>query len=269
MSLPRLLGETHPPGSAGFRACLDNWFQGPLGAGIVEFERNSCHQVISESFGYHLVQLCPSAPLDLCDSSPIRHRILAGPSLAGPGQVRCALHDLPFATDSIDVLVLHHAIDFSGQPRGILREAARVLIPGGKLVIVGFNPVSLWGLVRLFRRRVVPVPWRGQFLSPSRLSDWLSVLDFSVDGYEGAVMGFPTCGAKVDAFNRWLDLLGNRFWNHLGAVYVLAAEKRVSRLTPVARLRSPARRAILMPMPVKTGTVSRTTDNRSNGQVDD
>jgi hypothetical protein len=151
----------------------------------------------------------------------------------------------------------------------VLREAARVLIPGGKLVVVGFNPHSLWGLTRLFRRRSTAVPWQGQFLSPSRLSDWLSVLDFEVAGFEGAGMGLPTTSPRAHGINRWLDLLGNRFWNHLGAVYVMAAEKRVSRLTPVARIRSSARRPMLLPVPAKSGTVSRTTDTRTPGCADD
>lgn len=265
MSLPRLLGETHPLGSAIFREALDAWFASALGASILEQEGRICQQVVSGSFGYHLVQVCPAGPVELAGDSLIRHRLAAGPS----GQVRCEMHELPFADDSVDVLILHHAVDFSAQPRGVLREAARILIPGGKLVVVGFNPYSLWGIVRMLNRRSVAVPWQGQFLSPSRLSDWLSVLDFQVAGYEGAGMGLPTTRPRVKGINRWLELLGNRFWNHLGAVYVLAAEKRLSRLTPVARMRSPARRPMLLPVPAKTGTVSRTTDTRTHGSADD
>jgi SAM-dependent methyltransferase len=261
MSLPRLLSESHPLGSATFLSALDEWFRGPLGASILRHETAICQQVISGSFGYHLVQCCPATPVDLGEASPIRHRVTAGPS-AG---IRCELHELPFASDSIDVLIVHHGLDFSPQPLGVLREAARVLIPGGKLVVAGFNPSSVWGLLRFFRRQSTPVPWRGQFLSPSRLSDWLSVLDFEVAGYEGACMGLPSTHPRVSWLNDWLDVVGNRFWNHFGAVYVMAAEKRVSRLTPVARIHTPARRPMLLPVPAKTGTVSRLSDAKDRG----
>ncbi len=55
--------------------------------------------------------------------------------------------------DSIDLVFLPHTLEFSADPHQVLRETERVLIPEGRVIILGFNPLSSLGLWRLFRRR--------------------------------------------------------------------------------------------------------------------
>ncbi len=59
---------------------------------------------------------------------------------------------LPFADKSVDVCLLAHTLPWCTDPHRLLREADRVLIDDGWLVISGFNPLSLMGL-----RKLVPV----------------------------------------------------------------------------------------------------------------
>ncbi len=50
--------------------------------------------------------------------------------------VRAAdMHDLPFEDDSFDVAMLNHALTYSPVPAQALAEAARVLSPGGRLLV--------------------------------------------------------------------------------------------------------------------------------------
>ena len=68
-------------------------------------------------------------------------------------------------------------------PHQVLREAERVLIAEGQLIITGFNPASLWG-VRQALGRIVDAPFlpkAGQFLPLPRLKDWLKLLGFEVN----------------------------------------------------------------------------------------
>src|SRR5690606_30958247 len=88
---------------------------------------------------------------------------------------------LPLATDSVDAVLLHHALDFTPDSHRLLREASRVLRPGGRMVVVGFNPVSLWGLGSLLRWRPQMPPWNARFISRRRITDWLRLLDFHVE----------------------------------------------------------------------------------------
>jgi len=72
-------------------------------------------------------------------------------------------------------------------PHLALREVERVLMPEGRVVIVGFNPASLWGLrqhLGRWRRRLLPnssvglfLPSAGDFLRYRRLPTRLAVVD--------------------------------------------------------------------------------------------
>lgn len=86
---------------------------------------------------------------------------------------------LPIASESIDLLILPHVVEFEADPHGVLREAERVLRPEGQLVVMAFNPFSIHGIVRRLTLREV---FRRQGFVPSaRLLDWLRLLKFEAE----------------------------------------------------------------------------------------
>ena len=83
---------------------------------------------------------------------------------------------LPIASESIDLLILPHVIEFESNPRAVLREVERVLRPEGRLVLLTFNPFSIHGILRRVARRDA---FRAQGFVPAvRLHDWLRLLKF-------------------------------------------------------------------------------------------
>lgn len=50
------------------------------------------------------------------------------------------LYALPLADDAADVAIIHHVLHFAQQPGAAIGEAARVLTPGGRLLIADFAP---------------------------------------------------------------------------------------------------------------------------------
>jgi ArsR family transcriptional regulator len=59
-------------------------------------------------------------------------------------QVRQAnLYDLPLADRSADAVIMHQVLHFLSDPQRAVREAVRVLAPGGRLLIVDFAPHEL------------------------------------------------------------------------------------------------------------------------------
>jgi ArsR family transcriptional regulator len=53
------------------------------------------------------------------------------------------IYDLPLADQSADAAVMHQVLHFLSDPQRAVREAARVLVPGGRLLIVDFAPHEL------------------------------------------------------------------------------------------------------------------------------
>ena len=121
---------------------------------------------------------------DLLDTTArcmVRERFFAHPCASAGGQETTSAADfkaiaadpaqLPLPAASMDGVVLHHALETSSDRRGALREAARVLRPGGRLLILGINPFSLWLLAKpaVAFRHMKPV-------SAPRLYDWLALL---------------------------------------------------------------------------------------------
>lgn len=258
MSLPRLFKSPQTLRGGYIHELVSEWFASPLGQQMLAKERSLCDQILPDMFGYHLIQMGYGKPHWLCESSPIHHRVYVSEKQTTKDMpmLVSGLDDLALATDSVDVALLHHSLDFALYPQRVLREVSRVVIPGGKIVIVGFNPWSLWGIWRLAKSQSPKVPWCARFLSPYRLSDWLNVLDLHLDGLESTHFGLPTTRSSVQSIDSWLNNLGQRWWDHLGAVYVLVATKRVSRLIPVRPRMIPAK-PTLIPIPLKTQPTSR------------
>ena len=136
--------------------------------------------------------------------------------------------ELPFATQSLDLVALPHVLESSSDPHEVLREAERVLRPEGRLVVSGLNPISLWGA-----RQLLPggLPWalpRPQHLiAQPRLRDWLKLLGFEPDRAQyGCYRPYCRTSPWLER-TAFLERPGDRWWPICGAVYMLSAVKRV------------------------------------------
>jgi SAM-dependent methyltransferase len=200
-------------------------------------EESDClERMLHDTFGYYLLQLGVTGQFqEAVLTSRVHHRILlpssARPLTLGP-QMVASPSRLPVATDSVDLVFLPHILEFAGDGHQVLRETERVLIPEGRVVVMGFNALSLWGGWRLARWGQRRVPWCGDFLTPFRINDWLSLLGFQVEMQEMIMFRPPWRRALLRQVS-FLDTLGRRYWPLLAGVYAIRAVKRVSTLTPL------------------------------------
>ena len=203
---------------------LQEWFQTPLGQYLLQKERAYLDDVTPDIFGFHALQLGMPG-VDLLRENRITHRMRIAP--AGEPDLYAKCHELPLATQSIDLVVLPHVLEFAAEPHAVLREVDRVLMPEGRLVIVGFNPWSLWGLRSALGFSRHELPWDGHFLSLLRVKDWLALLGFEVSA--GRLIGYapPFDNDNVRRRFAFMEPAGDRWWAVGGAVYMLQAVKRV------------------------------------------
>jgi SAM-dependent methyltransferase len=250
---------------------LAQWLKTPPGRYLLAWEQAMLDQVVVDLFGFHAVQL-GLPEIDCLQANRMPHRWLvldkAQPSESGaasevPGRPKtlraasllCDFDALPFDSQSLDLVVLPHTLELARDPHLALREVERVLVPEGRVVIVGLNPGSLWALrqglgklgrrVGIGRNRSLFLPREGEFLGHRRLRDWLHLLSFEVEGSRFGCYRPPLRSYKWLRRFEWMERAGERWWPVFGSVYMLTAVKRVRgmRLIGLVRDRSLAAKA--------------------------
>lgn len=223
--------------SATFEATR-GWLTTPLGRLLLSQETRIVEEALDGLFGEESLQLGlwgePKTFLKFARTQ--RTVSIANPLNAlrheSPG-VFGRFHRLPIASDSIDVAILPHTLDFSGRPHEILREVHRVLRSDGQLIILGFKPGGLWGLRRLIPGAGLP-PNIHQAIGDRQLSDWLKLLDLRIHGVSRYFFRWPLTGRHASPSPLWEER-GRRWWPEFAACYMLTAQKRVFTLTPVKK----------------------------------
>ena len=166
------------------RSGLSQWMQSPAGVALLRMEVEYVHAAVGNLFGYHCLQVGDLAGADLLSGSRILGRAVVDIDGGAPRHpyplVSGAATSLPVDSHAVDVVILPHVLEFESRPHDALREASRVLVPEGNLVILGFNPLSVIGLQRAFRYRAQAAPWCGTYFGAGRLRDWLTLLGFDI-----------------------------------------------------------------------------------------
>ncbi len=241
---------------------LQDWLQTPAAQHLLAWEQVCLDQSVGDLFGYHALQL-GIPQLHGLRANRMPHRWIACQTRADfAGLSDRAVHvladfsALPFASNSMDLLVLPHALECSDDPHATLREVERILVPEGKVVICGLNPASLWGLrhhrVQWYQRLGVSasfLPHDIDLIGYWRLRDWLRLLSFEVETVRfGCYIPALDSARWIHRF-AWLDTVGSRWWPILGAAYFVVATKRVRgmRLLGSAWRSAASRRSAVMP----------------------
>lgn len=226
---------------------VETWFQSPQGKAVFKAEQEVIHGALEQLFGYHILQLGFSEKHSLIDNSPIGHKITFSASLGVGSQIVANNEELPLSRDSVDVVVMHHALDFAENSHGVLREAARVLRPGGHMLIVGFNPYSFWGAWKIFKRRK-HIPWRGKFISKGRVCDWLKLLDLHIDSISYGLHFFPLNMSELISRAEGFEKFGNKLRSPFGGAYFIHCVNQSVPITPILpKWRSIRARSSVMP----------------------
>lgn len=243
------MGESQVKNYTARHESFERWFQSSLGRAMLASQRQVLEQATGPLTGARQLQVGLSHRLPLVSGSDFVQKIVTTPAWhpnMPDGAAVCRADELPFPSECMDLVILHHTADFSPDPHQVLRESARVLRGEGKIAVIGFNPLSLWGVRRLVSRRHEG-PWGGRFLFRSRMEDWLRLLGFQVDDSATHFLTLPlqNSGKHLRAMSCQRD------WLPIGAYYcILGRKKEYAQIPP----RLNWRKAKIMPVPGALGT---------------
>jgi len=218
------------------RSNLRAWYNRPLGRALLDLEREKVDEVLSGLFGYHIAQIGCLLGSDMLSGSRIPHKVLLDPDSQAKHlspTIFSYPDAVPLASDSTDVVLLPHTLEFERDPHQILREADRILIPEGHIVVLGFNPWSLWGVRRLLNQGRLDSPWCGDFLTLARVKDWVALLGFDVVSVQRYFYRPPFRYQSILNKATLMEPLGAKFWPALSGAYLLVVKKRVTTITPI------------------------------------
>jgi SAM-dependent methyltransferase len=247
--------DANDPGSRGSRSDSEwsAWLSTVSGDYLLNWEQTHIDECVGDIFGFNAFQCgMPELAGLRANRMPLRGVVLGGavappcasdsgdghgPRVVDPPLLKVwptvlvdQFEALPFESQSLDLLILPHALEFSVDPHQLLRETERVLRPEGRLIIFGLNPFSLWGarhwLANWFFKASLPKAIR--MIPLSRLHDWLKLLDIEFDRASFACYR-PLVQRQSSWRRSWFfEPVGDRFWPVCGAVYCVSAVKRVA-----------------------------------------
>ncbi|QFU25289.1 class I SAM-dependent methyltransferase [Shewanella eurypsychrophilus] len=207
-------------------------------------------------FGYHMLSLGPlSADLSMPG-------LLIGRQFSvfddHDASLRAQYNALPVQNGVIDAVVMNMLLEFEPDPYKLLRETDRVLISGGYLFIIGFNPLSPAFIGKVLPSFQEKLPWSGRFFMPSRVKDWLGLLGYQVVADE-----------RVIHHHLLSEIAQESIWQHAlkawlpgtGSVYLIVARKLETPLTPIHE-----KQKVRQPNWTTAPTAGRTSINKSQNQ---
>lgn len=216
----------------------DPWQSGALGRMTIASEAELLGRALEGVFGPVLLQLGQwGEGTEIWPQGPQRRPHLVAPQPGQGVEVVARLAHLPVANACADAVLMAHALEFSDQPLAVLREADRVLMGEGCLIVVGFNAPSPWGWRAAASRHGFP-PGLQRVISARRVHDWLSLLGYEIEPPRHCLYTLPFGGAaqpRASVRRGW-------FYPFPAGVYLTKARKRLYGVTP---LRVKARHAVL------------------------
>lgn len=213
---------------------LKHWLESDFGRYIQARERQVFQDNFSDLPGYRFMRLGLSEDVETLNCFKHIHRFSLHPTeINGTHGALANYIELPLMSETIDLMLLHHALEFSYSPKAVLAEASRVVVPGGHLLLCLFNPYGPMGSAK-FPMQLCSSKSQFRFhnLRLGRLRDWLSLLNFHVEQIEhGAYnlpLGYSSTEQQIASESRW-EKACKKIHLPMGNFYMIHAVKRVPR----------------------------------------
>jgi SAM-dependent methyltransferase len=166
------------------RNFLFAWYQTPRGKLLQQLEADYLKRSITVSCQQTILQIGGLGwENEFIDSSLYKNfTVLDAKSLgySKARKIQAKSYSLPLQCNSVDMIIIPHLLEFDAFRFQTMREVERVLKPEGVLVVLNFNPWSLWVRYQYLWDKKMADSWGGHFISRPRVLDWLKLLNFEV-----------------------------------------------------------------------------------------
>lgn len=181
---------------------------------MLQQEREWNRDALTNVYGMHLMQLGVAKENFARQAKEVHHSFVMATAIYEEQSwavVEGESEALPIATESLTAVILPHVLEYSANPHQVLREVTRVLDEDGELLIYGFSPWSIQGLLGIGKETTC--------LSRRKIMDWLALLGYEVR--EQRILPILTLSWRRSRLNT--------------GAYQLVAKRRV---TPLSRIHS-------------------------------
>ncbi|MEM7360532.1 MAG: methyltransferase domain-containing protein [Pseudomonadota bacterium] len=216
-----------------------NWLNSPYGESYIEAETAHVNRALRQITGPRVLQMGSVINAEELLALDFPQLILVHDSqnMTTSGESQRVFADaafLPFDAGSLSSVILPHVLESHSLPHQVLREAHRVLMPEGHLILTGFNPASLMGVQRFLRPAAV---YKGQYYTVKRVKDWMQLLRFEL--VASAMFQYAPLVKKTGLRNalNFINSVGDRWLPMTGGGYMISAKKREAGMRMVGKVR--------------------------------
>lgn len=184
------------------------WLNSPIGQALLRREKIKTEPITANIFGYLALQI-GLPQIDYLAKNRTQKKLILS-SLTSPSHItpypfiQTDVPPIPLEEQSVDLVVLAHALELNPDPKALIKEVHRVLIHEGTIVITGFNPWHISMLRKLYRSKKIPsIPYKN-CISIHQLKEWFTLYGFEIDPQK----------------------LHLNHWSRDGIFYIITARKR-------------------------------------------
>lgn len=225
---------------------LQHWYDSYRGQATLQQLLIPIQRMTADVFGYYALELGLLAPHQtfLAESRISHHILLGRPDLASPFIDLMSTWDaLPFEFGTLDLVLSTHSLELSPNPKAVLAEIERVLMPEGHCILIGFNPFSGLGLTqwaKTLTQYTFPHPWQ--------IEGWLA--DLGLEVLETKFLSYrPDWGGmRFWHYTRWWERSCQRLNIPFSNLYIIHACKKVTPLIPTSAKRKWWKPTVLKPI---------------------
>ena len=209
-----------------------DWFSSAYARKYFDSEEQHIKSAIKQAIGPKVLQVGSLIDQQLVDDFDLPYLVRSTGVERETADLIADPAFLPLASDSFSTVLLPHVLEGNRLPHQVLREAHRVLMHEGYLVLTGFNPMSLIGLQNWVYRRAV---FNGRYYTSRRVIDWLQLLGFDVVASSMYQYSPLSSNQRVNKIFNFLESVGDRWLPMMGGGYMITAKKRDLQMTMVGK----------------------------------